>query len=118
MLSDSLDSRGYLGIEYNQLPVCTTKNCKCTPKVKEDLHRTVHDVQHKTKLYYTRSVFRYRLFDLVYDSMLTTKELAGATDNITRRRQKRYYNLLVFAASEIENVKLQTLLTVHLSFSR
>ncbi|KAE9167753.1 hypothetical protein PF002_g30798, partial [Phytophthora fragariae] len=29
------------------------------------------------------------LFDLVYDSMLTTKGLAGATDNVTRRRQKR-----------------------------
>lgn len=126
-------------LNTNRLPVCTTKNCKCTPKVKEYLNRTVHDVQHKTKLYYARYsccsgctfttiddsylssskevllAFPYFLtyqsgislsfFDLVYDSMLTTKGLAGATDNITRRRQKRYYNLLVLAASEIEKRK-------------
>ncbi|EGZ18586.1 hypothetical protein PHYSODRAFT_502857 [Phytophthora sojae] len=120
-------------------PVCTTEGCKCTPKVKEYLQRTVHDVEHKTILYYARykcstgrsfstiddaylssskavflaflylltyqTAISLDLFELVYDSMLTTKGLAGATDNVTRRRQKRYYALLARAGCEIEKRK-------------
>ncbi|KAE9271920.1 hypothetical protein PF008_g30233 [Phytophthora fragariae] len=126
-------------LSAGRLPVCTTVGCKCTPKVKEYLQRTVHNVEHKTILYYARYrrstgrsfstiddayiasskavllAFPYLLtyqtgisldlFDLVYDSMLTTKGLAGATDNVTRRRQKRYYSLLVLASHEIEKRK-------------
>ncbi|ETN06056.1 hypothetical protein PPTG_23400 [Phytophthora nicotianae INRA-310] len=38
--------------------------------------------------------------------MLTTKGIAGAVSNVTRRRQKRFYTLLALAATVIEKCKL------------
>ncbi|EGZ06568.1 hypothetical protein PHYSODRAFT_532249, partial [Phytophthora sojae] len=52
-----------------------------------------------------KSGISLELFDLVYDSMLTTMGISGATNNIVRRRQKRYYTLLAGAATEIEKRK-------------
>eukprot|EP00644_Phytophthora_capsici_P018420 jgi/Phyca11/129760/e_gw1.87.84.1 len=124
--------------------VCIVKGCSCTPTVKEYKQRTVHDIEHKTILYYARYscagvskgttfatidddyifaskvtflAFPYlltyksgvakELFDLVYDSMLTTKGISGAISNVTRRRQKRYYHLKSLAAMAVDAERLK-----------
>ncbi|KAG6962253.1 hypothetical protein JG687_00007262 [Phytophthora cactorum] len=99
-------------LQPSRAPKCVIKGCSCTPKLKEYVQRCVHDVDHRTVLYYAR----YRCSDphgkrtfstidddylasspdillafpylltyqtaLVYDSMLTTKGISGACSNI------------------------------------
>ncbi|ETI36110.1 hypothetical protein L914_17049 [Phytophthora nicotianae] len=77
-------------------PKCIVQECPCEPKVKEYMQRTVEDVEHKTYC------IMQELFDIIFDSMLTTKGIAGAVSNINRRRQKRYYRLLASAGVAVE----------------
>ncbi|OWY94618.1 hypothetical protein PHMEG_00035600, partial [Phytophthora megakarya] len=118
---------------------CIVEGCSCVPAVKEYNHRTVHDIEHKTLLYFARYActglkkgktfstiddeyisssndtlvaFPYlltyqtgislQMFDLVYDSMLTSRGIYGAVRNVTRRRQQRYYHIVTQAALTVK----------------
>jgi len=46
------------------------------------------------------------MFDILYDSMLTTKGIEGAVANISRRRQRRYYRMLSRVGASVEELRL------------